>query len=99
MAKNGPKLQTILSVALHISGLENLENLGKQGFFFFFLKTQGKPGKLWGKNWKKWDSGKTQGTFLYDVENFFLELSNWLEINCQILDSYYSSFSETMLLI
>ena len=62
MAKNGPKLQTILSVALHISGLENIENLGKQGFFFF-LKTQGKLGKLWEKKLKKVGLRENSGNF------------------------------------
>ena len=63
-----------------------------------FFENSGKTWKAQGKkNWKKWNSGKTQGTFLYDGENFFLELSNWLEINCRILDSYYFSFSETII--
>ena len=31
--------------------------------------------------------------------NWFLELSNWVEINCRILDSCYFCFSETILLI
>ena len=43
----------------------------------FFEKAQEKPGKVREKNWKKWNSGKTQGTFLYDGENFPTDFWNF----------------------
>ena len=72
MAKNGPKLQTILYVALHISGLENLENLGKQGFFFFFfLKLRENLESSGKKTEKSGTQGKLRELFCMMLKTFF----------------------------
>ena len=76
----------------------NLENLEKKAFLKKFKKNLENSGK---KTEKSGTQGKLRELFCMMVKTFQLisGISNSVEINCHILDSYYFSFNETILLI